>query len=103
MTVDPYVDPKTGVFFNKLGITDAAQLEQSVADISAARIEQLAAHPLAGRYDLEHLRRFHGHIFGDVFTWAGQIRTVQISKTTGFCLPQPIGLPPAYGLWSTRG
>lgn len=90
MTVDPYLDPSTGVLINKLGIIDAERLQQVAADISAARLNELAARPLPGTYDLAHLRGFHRIIFGDVFAWAGQIRTVQISKQTGFCLPQHI-------------
>jgi len=89
MTIDPYVDA-AGLLLNKLGIDDAEQLDQAVADISAARLEELALRPLPGAYDLDHLKRFHKNIFGDVFEWAGQIRTVQISKVTGFCLPQHI-------------
>lgn len=90
MSVDPYLDPATGVLTNRLGITDAARLHQAVADISAARIDELAIRPLPGSYDLAHLAAFHRAIFGDVFAWAGQIRTVQIFKETGFCLPQHI-------------
>ncbi|HZM81304.1 MAG TPA: Fic family protein [Candidatus Limnocylindrales bacterium] len=90
MTLDRYVDPTTGVLLNRLGITDAEKLRQVVADISAARLDELAARPLRGLYDLTHLRAFHKRIFGDVYPWAGQIRTVQIFKDTGFCLPQNI-------------
>jgi fido (protein-threonine AMPylation protein) len=84
MSLDPYVDPATGVLLNRLGITDADSLWQAVADISAARLDELAARPLPGAYDLSHLMAFHKVIFGDVFTWAGQLRTVQIFKETGF-------------------
>lgn len=90
MTADPYIDPRTGILINKLGIVDEDTLREVTADISAARITQLTERPLAGAYDLAHLREFHRRIFGDVFPWAGQIRTVQISKLTGFCLPQHI-------------
>jgi cell filamentation protein len=90
MTVDPYVDPATGVLSNKLGITDAGLLQQAVADISAARIDELAARRLPGSYDLDHLRAFHTVLFGDVFAWAGEIRTISIFKETGFCPPQHI-------------
>jgi cell filamentation protein len=90
MTLDPYIDQTTGVLINKLGIADAEKLRKVVADISAARLDELAAKPLRGLYDLAHLRAFHKRIFGDVFPWAGQIRTIQIFKETGFCLPQNI-------------
>lgn len=92
MSVDPYLDPATGVLSNKLGITDAEVLQQAAADISAVRLDELAARPLPGSYDLDHLRAFHRIIFGDVFAWAGQIRTIQIFKKTSFC-PPPASSP----------
>lgn len=82
MSVDPYLDPSTGVL-HKLGTTDADLLQQIVADISAARLDELAVRPLPGSYDLDHLRAFHRAVFGDIFTWAGEIRTIQIFKKAG--------------------
>lgn len=41
-------------------------------------------------YDLTHLCAIHRRIFGDIYDWAGQIRTVAISKGSMFCLPQYI-------------
>jgi cell filamentation protein, protein adenylyltransferase len=38
--------------------------------------------PLPGRFDLEHLKAIHRYIFQDVYGWAGQLRTVNISKGT---------------------
>src|SRR5262249_49329335 len=36
-------------------------------------------------------RAFHRRIFGDVYEWAGEIRTVQVSKSAApFCLAQHI-------------
>jgi cell filamentation protein, protein adenylyltransferase len=52
------------------------------------RITQLRRHPLLGRYDLPHLQAFHRHIFGDVYDWAGEFRTVSVSKGGLYCLPQ---------------
>ena len=54
------------------------------------RVSTNSTRHLPGSYDLDHLRAFHRAIFGDIFDWAGQIRTVQIAKHTGFCLPQHI-------------
>jgi cell filamentation protein len=88
---DPYVDPGTGCFYNKLGITDPAQLEQAETDLVMLRAYELAAGTrIDGNYDLAHLLRFHGHLFGDVYPWAGKLRTVRISRsrTETFCLPQ---------------
>jgi cell filamentation protein len=39
---------------------------------------------------LPHLREIHQRIFGDIYQWAGRIRTVVIAKGSPFCLPQYI-------------
>ena len=36
--------------------------------------------PLGGRFDVAHLKAIHRHIFQDVYLWAGEFRTVKISK-----------------------
>ncbi|HUE02470.1 MAG TPA: hypothetical protein VMR62_23075 [Bryobacteraceae bacterium] len=77
---DPYLDPATGVLNNRLGITDEAVLEQAEADIVATRSYQLSQTPLKGNFDLAHLRAIHGRLFGDVYEWAGELRTIDISK-----------------------
>lgn len=87
---DPYRDPDTGVLRNLLGITDPAVLEQADADFSAIRLAQLQRRELPGDYDLEHLRGFHRAVFGDVYPWAGELRTVWIAKGDPFCMPQHI-------------
>jgi cell filamentation protein len=50
----------------------------------------LASNPLPGRYDLEHLQRFHRELFDGLYDWAGKLRTVPIAKRDLFCLPQHI-------------
>ncbi|MGH3436017.1 MAG: Fic/DOC family protein [Sciscionella sp.] len=60
------------------------------ADLSAVRLAGLQQRPLPGNYDLAHLQRFHERIFGDVYPWAGELRTVGIAKGGMFCLPQHI-------------
>jgi len=43
---DPYVDAKTGVLINKLGIYDRKLLQQAETEISAARMEELQRGPI---------------------------------------------------------
>ncbi len=38
---------------------------------------------IARTYNSEHLRAIHRHLFQDVYPWAGQYRTVNISKGGG--------------------
>ncbi|GGK40182.1 Fic/DOC family protein [Nocardia camponoti] len=90
MITDPYLDPESRILRNLLGITDAEALRQVEADLSRAALAELGVLPLRGRYDLAHLCAFHREIFGDIYPWAGQIRTVVIAKTEPFCLPQHI-------------
>lgn len=77
---DPYLDPASGVLKNRFGITDAATLEATEADLVAARSRELSLEPLKGRFDLPHLQAIHRYLFSDVYDWAGQLRTIDISK-----------------------
>jgi cell filamentation protein len=88
VTSDPYVDPLTGVLRNKLGLSTHLSLQQAERDITRAALIRLAARPLRGSYDLAHLRAFRRVIFGDIYEWAGEVRTVSIAKADVFCLPQ---------------
>jgi cell filamentation protein len=87
---DPYVYPGTSVLRNRFGLRDGAELAQREARITTARTIELTERPIPGAYDLAHLRTFHRHIFGDVYDWAGQIRTVTIAKADLFALPEHI-------------
>ncbi|CCH34948.1 Fic family protein [Actinosynnema sp. NPDC047251] len=81
---DPYRDPDTGVLLNNLGLTDRHACETAEARLSALRIGQLEMSPLPGLYDLAHLKAFHRHIFGDLYPWAGEVRKVDIARTSSF-------------------
>jgi cell filamentation protein len=85
---DPYTDPVTGVLRNKLGLSTATELAAAEREISHAALILLQESPVHPSYDLPHLRAIHQRIFGDVFEWAGQVRTVAIAKGSLFCLPQ---------------
>jgi cell filamentation protein len=77
---DPYLNPATHVLINRLGITDESTLEQTEAALVATRSYELLQTPLKGRFDLAHLQAIHKHLFGDLYEWAGQLRTIDISK-----------------------
>ena len=90
MPGDPYSDPVTGVLYNKLGLSTAAGLEAADREITHAALILLHESPVSPSYDLPHLREIHKRIFGDIYEWAGQIRTVAMAKGAMFCLPQYI-------------
>ncbi|PJI53163.1 cell filamentation protein Fic, partial [Methylobacterium radiotolerans] len=74
------MDPATGVLRNRFGITDAAELDRVEATFAAVRAYELAVAPVDGQFDLAHLQQIHKRLFGDVYDWAGTLRTVDISK-----------------------
>lgn len=90
MTLDPYVDPESGVLRNRLGISDSERLREAEAGLTLAALADLGTRTLPGGYDLAHLRLFHREVFGDFYPWAGEIRVVGIAKSDPFCLPQHI-------------
>lgn len=91
MSWDPYLDLRSGVLRNRLGITDAAELARAEAELTSYRLIELHARPLPGDYDLPHLQAFHRYIFGDVYDWAGELRTVTLGKGGAlFCHPRDI-------------
>ncbi|MBB4868104.1 cell filamentation protein [Pseudomonas nitritireducens] len=81
---DPYCYDGTDVLRNRLNIRDDDQLalaERDFSEIAASQIE-FELPP----YDLAYLKRIHRTLFLDVFEWAGEVRTVDISKGgTHFC------------------
>lgn len=77
---DPYTYPGTRVLKNKPGIRDDGALRQFEYEQTALRIQELREKPITGNYDIEHFKAIHAHVFQDVYVWAGEIRTVNISK-----------------------
>lgn len=91
MATDPYVYPGTSCLRNRLGIRDADALAHLEANQTAIILAQLEREWLAGRYDLAHLKMFHRRIFGDIYTWAGELRSVPMAKEQSlFALPEHI-------------
>jgi cell filamentation protein len=74
-----YTDPKTRVLRNIADITDAEEMLffESVAVIK--RSKELKTQPITVR-NTETLLNIHRYLFQDVYHWAGQKRTVEISK-----------------------
>jgi cell filamentation protein len=86
---DPYCWPGTTCLRNLLGIRDADELGAAEHEIVALRRAGLTVRSLPGAFDTRHLLSFHRALFGEIYDWAGTIRTVKITKDrTTFCLPQ---------------
>lgn len=84
---DDYLIPKTNTLRNKLGrethsygIANAQELKVAEEKRSFFRMAQLQQNPLAGDFDLTHMQAIHRHLLQDVYTWAGEPRTVPLFK-----------------------
>jgi cell filamentation protein len=88
-SIDPISDncyPGTTVLINKLGIRDEETLNEAETLATYINASKLEEQPLEGAFDFAHYKAIHHFLFSDLFDWAGQIRTVNISKKgTRFC------------------
>jgi cell filamentation protein len=77
---DRYCYPDSSVLINLLNIEDASTLEAAELELTQFRISELV--PDFDTFSLDTLRRIHGFLFQDLYQWAGEVRTVDISKGT---------------------
>lgn len=78
---DPYVYENSNVLINKFNIQDASQLEEVEKSIFMYKFD----HPLPeGNFDYNHLKAIHKHFFEGLYDWAGNERTVDISKGNSY-------------------
>ena len=77
---DPYLYEDAPVLKNLLGIKDAGQLERAEADITSIRLLVVDGAVQSSAFDFPRLLAIHRHIFGDLYEWAGTIRTIPMVK-----------------------
>lgn len=80
MTGDRYVYPGTDVLKNLRGLRDPDTLRRYEAQVVRLRELELRQQPVAPPFNRRQLQRVHKHLFQDVYEWAGELRTVKISK-----------------------
>jgi cell filamentation protein len=85
---DTYCYPGTTVLRNLLDLRTQPELDAFETEITFQR----STEPLpAGKLDEQHYRAIHRHLFQDVYEWAGELRSVRISKGGNpFCYPEYI-------------
>ena len=80
--VDPdytYTDPATGLLRNKENIDNSQLLTVFESMKCSKRLEELAKNPIKIE-NSSSLLDIHRYLFQDIYEWAGQKRTVEISK-----------------------
>lgn len=81
---DRYCYPDSLVLKNKLDIRDADTLVLAEKDFTRIRLEEI--HYFPPPWNLTYLQHLHATLFSDLYTWAGQVRTIDIAKGgTRFC------------------
>jgi len=85
---DPYCYPNSTVLKNLGHLRTQEELDRFETVMTVWRSRQ----PMPpGRLSVTHFKAIHGHIFQDVYPWAGRFRTVRISKGESmFCYPEHI-------------
>lgn len=77
---DPYLYDDVDVLKNSLNIKDEQQLEEAESNITYIKlldIDRLAENCI---FDVYYLKCLHRYIFGDVYEWAGNFRSIPIVK-----------------------
>ena len=78
--------PGTEVFRNKLDIRDAKALAQTEGQFTFARAR---SRPSFQKFDLPELQKIHQHLLGDLYEWAGKIRTYTTGRNAAsFARPE---------------
>ena len=75
---DPYIN-SNGVLKNKLGIDDYDELSKAEADIGFIKLIDIDSIDL-DYFNEDLFKKIHKHIFEDIYSWAGEYRTVPIVK-----------------------
>ena len=72
--------PGTTILINKFDIQDKEKLNEIESVLSSARYAEWLNTPQSATFDFEHYKAIHRFLFSDLYDWAGEIRTVNISK-----------------------
>ena len=77
---DPYVYPGTSVLRNKLNIRDAGRLGRAEDDLAGVRYVTLLDDLPKAPFTFDTLKDIHRTLFQDVYSWAGQPRSMAMGK-----------------------
>nr|WP_298415958.1 putative adenosine monophosphate-protein transferase Fic [uncultured Halomonas sp.] len=86
---DPYCYEGSSTLKNLLNIRDDLTLESAERDLTTITAQDIQFAPPP--YDLNYLKGLHHQLFSDLYSWAGEIRTIDVAKgETRFCHVQRI-------------
>lgn len=70
----------TSCLINKLGIKDDEKLKEFEAAVTLAKASELETEPISNTFDVEHYKAIYKFLFEDIYDWAGEYRTINMSK-----------------------
>ena len=81
---DHYCYRGSSTLKNKLNIDNMDELEKAEREITAITARRISYS--APPYSLEYMKNLHRQLFSDLYDWAGELRSIDISKGgTRFC------------------
>lgn len=82
---DHYCYPNSDILKNRLNIQEMTLLESAEREITSFTIQRIYFE--LPPYNLDYMRKLHRQLFSELYDWAGEIRTINISKGgTLFCI-----------------
>lgn len=72
--------PGTSVLINKFNIRSEDKLNEVESVLTAAKYAERLNHSQMDSFDFLHYKEIHRFLFSDLYEWAGQVRTVNLSK-----------------------
>jgi cell filamentation protein len=85
---DPYCYAGTSVLINRAGLRNQEKLDAFELTLTTQRFDEALP---GGRFGVRHFCAVHRHLFQDVYSWAGKLRTVRIARDGSmFCYPEHI-------------
>ena len=70
----------TSCLINKLGVKDDKKLKEFEAAVTLAKASELEKEPILNAFEVAHYKAIHKFLFEDIYEWAGEYRTINMSK-----------------------
>ncbi|SRR6266540_1140982 len=79
---DPYLDKESGVLRNLLNLKTERELDDAEARLTSVEITLLTSEnvPPYDEFDVELFLSVHRQLFKEIYDWAGDLRTTELSK-----------------------
>lgn len=86
---DPYCYPGSSILRNRFNIRDESILEEAEREITTIASNNILFSPPP--YNFEYFKSIHRVLFARIYEWAGELRSIDISKDdTRFCVTNRI-------------